>query len=72
MSYYDDRQDELIQDTKNFLESDYGKHIVTTLEETAEGHLSNVADVKTEHPERYAAKYSALKEVLELIHSPIR
>lgn len=71
MSHYEDKPDDLIQDTKEFLESDYGKHIVSTLEETAQGHLSRVADIQAEHPDRYAAKYSAYKEVLELIKSPL-
>jgi hypothetical protein len=71
MSYYDDKPDDLIQDTKNFLDSDYGKHIVTTLLETGKGDLSSVADIKAEHPDRYAAKYSALKEVLDLIYQPL-
>ena len=71
MSHYDSKPDDLIQDTKDFLKSDYGKHIVSTLEETAQGLLSNVADIKAEHPERYAAKYSAYKEVLDLIHQPL-
>lgn len=71
MSHYDDKPDDLIQDTKDFLKSDYGKHIVSTLQETAQGHLAEVANIKAEHPDRYAAKYSAYKEVLDLIHSPL-
>lgn len=71
MSNYDKNPDELIQDTKEFVKSDYGQHIITTLQETAKGLLSNVADIKAEHPDRYAAKYSAYKEVLGLIYSPL-
>lgn len=71
MSHYEDKPEDLVQNTKAFLDSDYGKHIVSTLEETAKGHLAKVADVTADHPERYAAKYSALKEVLELIHMPL-
>lgn len=71
MNYYDDKQDDLIQDTKDFLKSDYGQHIVSTLLETGRGYLSSVADIKAEHPDRYAAKYSALKEVLDLIYQPL-
>lgn len=71
MSHYEDRPKDLIQDTKNFLESDFGKHIVSTLQETAKGHLASVADIRAEHPDRYAAKYSAIKEVLDLIYQPL-
>lgn len=71
MSYYDDKPDHLVQDTKDFLKSEYGKHIVSTLVESGRGHLAGVADIKAEHPERYAAKYSATKEVLDLIYQPL-
>lgn len=71
MTYYEDRPSDLLQDTKDFLKSDYGKYIVSTIEETMEGHLAGVANIKARYPERYAAKYSALKGVLELINSPL-
>lgn len=68
---YDDREKDLIQDTKDFLKSEYGQHIVSTLEEMQQGYLSGAADIKAQYPERYAAKYSALKEVIDLIKSPL-
>lgn len=68
---YEDRPKDLIQDTKNFLQSDYGKHIVSILEAKQTGYLSNTADIQAKYPERYAAKYSAYKEVLELIYQPL-
>jgi hypothetical protein len=71
MSHYDTRPDDLVQDTKQFLESEYGKYVVSTLEEMQSGNLTNTADIKAEHPERWAARYSAVKEVLELIKSPV-
>lgn len=71
MTYYDDRPEDLKQDTKNFLNSEYGKYIMGIIEDMRSGHLSRAADVAIEHPERYAAKYSALKEVIELIHAPL-
>lgn len=71
MNYYDDRPQDLIQDTKDFLKSDYGKHIVSTLEAMQEGLLAGVANVEAPYPERYAAKYSALKEVHDLIYQPL-
>lgn len=71
MTYYADRPKDLLQDTKNFLNSEYGKYIVSTLQEVAEGHLANAANMSIEHPERYAAKYSAVKEALNLIYAPL-
>lgn len=71
MNQYEDRPKDLIQDTEDFLKSDYGKYIVSILEETAKGHLAGACNMKDPYPERYAAKYSALKEVLDLINSPI-
>lgn len=60
-----------MHDTKEFLKSEYGQHIVSTLQATAKGHLAGVADISAEHPDRYAAKFSAVKEVLELIYQPL-
>lgn len=71
MSHYDDRPEDLAQDTKSFLKSDYGKYLISTLQEMAKGYLTSTADIRIEHPERYAAKYSALKEALDLIYQPL-
>lgn len=71
MSHYEDKPEDLVQDTKDFLNSEFGKYIMPILQEKAQGHLSRVADVECEHPERYAAKYSATKEVLDLIYQPL-
>lgn len=71
MSNYDEKPEDLIQDTKEFLKSEFGQHIMSTLEAKREGFLSSVANIKEEHPDRYAAKYSALKEVIEFIESPL-
>jgi hypothetical protein len=71
MSDYLDRPDDLAHDTKNFLKSEYGKHIVSTLESMKDGYLSKASNVELPYPERYAAKYSAIKEVMDLINSPI-
>lgn len=68
---YEDKPDDLIQDTKDFLKSDYGQHIVSTLERMQEGYLSGAANIELPYPERHAAKYSALKEVCDLIYSPL-
>jgi len=71
MSHYEDKPEDLVQDTKMFLNSDYGKHITTILKEKLEGHLAGAANIETPYPERHAAKYGAVKEVLDLIHSPL-
>jgi hypothetical protein len=71
MNRYEDNPKNLAADAKDFLNSEYGKHIVSILLETANGHLAKVADIKAEHPDRYAAKYSAIKEVLALLYQPL-
>ena len=71
MSNYEDKPDDLIQDTKDFLKSEYGQYIVSTIEAMQQGYLSGATNVDLPHPERYAAKYSALKEVINLINSPL-
>lgn len=71
MSPYEDNPEDLVQDTKGFLKSEYGKYVISTIQEMSEGSLSRAGNMDTPYPERYAAKYSALKEVLELIYSPL-
>jgi hypothetical protein len=71
MSQYLDKPEDLLQDTKNFLNSEYGQYIVSTLEDTANGHLANADNMECPYPERYLAKHSAIKEVLDLIKSPL-
>lgn len=71
MSHYLDSPKDLIQDTKDFLKSDYGKYIISTLEDTAKGHLANADNMECPYPERYLAKHSSLKEVLDQIYSPL-
>lgn len=71
MSHYEERPDDLVQDAKDFLKSGYGQYIVSILEDKAVGYLANADNVECPYPERYLAKHSALKEVLDLIHSPL-
>ncbi len=71
MSHYQDKPEDLVQDTKQFLNSEYGKYLIPILEETAEGHLSNADNIDCPYPERYLAKHSAIKEVLNTIYSPL-
>lgn len=71
MSHYDDKPEDLLQDTKAFLKSDYGQYITSILEEKALGYLANADNIEIAYPERYLAKHSAVKEVLDLIHSPL-
>lgn len=72
MSYYEDKPaDELAEDTKAFLESEYGKHLAGMLRDKARGYLLFTTDIDVEHPGRYAAKYAAIKEVWDLIHQPL-
>jgi hypothetical protein len=71
VSQYDDRPEDLVQDTKAFLDSEYGKYIMAILNDQAAGHLNNAANIEAKYPERHAAKYSAVKEVLNLLYSPL-
>ena len=71
MSHYDDRPEDLRQDTKNFLNSEYGKYLLPILEDMAQGYLGYADNMEQPYPERYLAKHSALKEVLDLIQSPL-
>lgn len=71
MSHYDDRPDDLVQDTKKLLASDLGKFLLPILEEKAAGYLALADDMERPYPERYLAKHSAVKEVLDLIYSPL-
>lgn len=68
---YDDRPKDLTQDTQAFLNSEYGKHIVSTLEDMSVGYLAVADNMECPYPERYLAKHSAVKEVLDLIKQPI-
>lgn len=68
---YADRTEDLIQDTKVFLKSEFGAYVMETLSEMQKGFLSQASDMSNEHPDRYLAKYNALQEVLELIRQPL-
>lgn len=71
MSHYTDKPEDLTQDTKEFLNSEYGKYLVPILEDLKQGYLSAASDMQHPYPERYLAKFSALKEVTDLILSPL-
>lgn len=68
---YEDRPKDLAQDAKAFLDSEYGKYVMDILDQKAEGHLARADDMETPYPERYLAKHSAVKEVIDLLNSPI-
>jgi len=70
MSYYENPED-LKQDTERFLKSEFGKYVMSTIEEKMNGHLALADDMKNPYPERYLAKHSAVKEVIDFIRSPI-
>lgn len=71
MSKYIDRPEDITQDTKAFLKSEFGQYITTTLVEMQQALLSKASDMNEEHPDRYLAKYSAVQGVLDLINSSI-
>lgn len=71
MSHYDEKPEDLVQDTKQFLKSEYGQYLVGILRDKAKGYLTATADVRAEHPERHAARFSVTKEFLDLIYQPL-
>lgn len=62
---------DLLQDTKSFLGSEYGVYIMSILSDKADGLLSSASDLHEPYPDRYIAKLSAIKEVIDLINSPL-
>lgn len=71
MSHYDTRPEDLITDTKSFLKSDFGQYVMGILADKQAGFLSQASNMAAEHPDRYLAKYIAVKEVVDLINSPL-
>ena len=66
MSYYDDRADELRQDTKAFLKSEFGKYVMEILDAKEQGLLSSIMNIKNPYIDRSASELRAIKEVKEL------
>lgn len=69
MDNYDPK--DLRTDTELFLNSQLGKRIVSTLQETSRGYLTSARNIKEEHTDRYLAKYDAIEEVLTFIKTPL-
>lgn len=67
----DYKAEDLRQDTKQFVSSQLGSHILTTIEEMMRGELSAATDMSAIYPERHLARYSALEEVLDFIRQPL-
>lgn len=61
----------LKEDTRQFLNSEYGKYIMSTLSEMASGQLSSASDMSARYPDRHLAKYSGIKEAIELFNQPL-
>lgn len=60
-----------VQDAQDFVTSQYGSYLLSVFEETAAGNLASAIDVSEAHPDRYLARYGAVKELLETIHQPL-
>lgn len=71
MSHYDRNPKDLAQDTKQFLDSQFGRYFMETLGEMQQGSLSRASDINAMHPDRYLAKYNAVQEVVNFITSPL-
>jgi hypothetical protein len=65
------KPEELITDTKAFINSDYGKYIIEQLEAMQRGYEASAENPKELHPVRYLDRSVTIKEVLSLIYSPI-
>jgi hypothetical protein len=68
MSDYVDRPKDIEHDRKEFVKGEYGVYILGILEEKAAGFLSHADNIDCPYPERYLAKHSAIKEVLNLFN----
>lgn len=71
MSHYDDRPEDLKVDTQNFITSDYGNYVMSTLEDMKQGILSNLTDMDAQYPGRYGAKYAMAQEIINFIKEPL-
>lgn len=69
MSEYKD--EDLKQDSIQYMGSQLGIHHMSVLTAMQEGFLSQASSISEEHPDRYLAKYSAIKEVIEFLKSPL-
>jgi hypothetical protein len=68
---YPSKPADLRQDTKQFLASEYGKHFTEILREKMAGSLSAASDKSNPNRLNDLDKFSAYKEVIELIESPL-
>lgn len=68
---YAERPEDLKQDTKNFLLSEYGQYIMQILKDKSQGELVNVTNINETHVDRYAQRYAVIKEIVELIQQPL-
>ena len=68
---YTERPEDLMQDTKDFLKSEYGSYITDTLIEMQQNAILEASSVSQLNKEWHLAKYNALQEVLNLIKQPV-
>lgn len=67
----DYKPEALKRDTKAFVASPYGTYLLDILEGMERGALSGVADISTPYTDRYAARYSIVKEIIDCIRQPL-
>ena len=68
---YAERTKDLQQDTKEFLKTELGVHIIRTLQQKAEGELSSARRVNEPYADRYVQRYAAIQETIEFIREPL-
>jgi hypothetical protein len=71
MSHYEDKPDDLIQDTKNFLKSEYGVYLTGIINEKIDGYLSSAMQPQLARPDLPLGSYRGIKEIEDLIKSPL-
>lgn len=69
MNAYQNKPQQLAADAAHFVKSEYGKYRMDILDSMIEGALSAASSPLQQFPDRYIARYSALKELKESILS---
>jgi hypothetical protein len=67
----DYKLENLVEDTKQFLSSEYGIYLMQILEDTAQGHMSKAKNVQEQSPIRSLDRATAVMEVIQTIKSPL-
>lgn len=64
-------EEELLLQTRNFMQSEYGQYIMKTLDDMHTGKLANAQSVANDNPIRELDRAVGVKEVIKFIGSPL-